>query len=73
MSGQLHEVGSIVDFWPAPPHVEISMGAADSTPPAIVGVALVVVKRSTWIVTTELRTVRLVDGRYVVDQAGEPT
>jgi hypothetical protein len=65
VSGQLHDVGSIVDFWPGGQHRQTPAGWASD----IAGVALVVVARSQWVIRTELRIVRLIDGRYVVDQS----
>lgn len=70
MSAQLHDVGSILDFWPAPPAPPL--GPNTIWVSDVAGVALVVVKRSNWVITTELRAVRVVDGRYVIDQTGDP-
>lgn len=64
MSGQVHAVGSVVDFWFWPVQRPMSIEEAEQSG---IGVASVVVKRSTWVVTTELRVVRLVHGCLVVD------
>lgn len=60
MSAQVHGIGSIVDFWPD------SRNTAMGIPQG--GTALVVVSRSGWVITTKLRRVSLVDGRYVFDE-----
>lgn len=70
MSAQLHDVGSIINFWPASPLKR--PGSEDNYATDFVGIALVVATRSTWVITTELRPVRLVDGQYVIDKPGDP-
>lgn len=61
MSGQVHDVGSVLNFWP-----DIARDYPQS------GIALVVVTRDCWTIKTELRRVVLVAGVYVVDDQSEP-
>lgn len=61
MSAQVHDVGSIVDFWPDP--VPARPGGVPEA-----GTALVVVERRQMVVRTELRRVHLFAGHYVFDE-----
>lgn len=86
MSAQVHEVGSVVSFSPSDREWVVAFYGVDDndveevtlTAP-VIGFATVVIKRSMWVVTTEVQVVAICCGRprpmdqhVNVDQAHYP-